>query len=557
MLRNLHVENYALIDKLDLSFSDGLTVITGETGAGKSILMGALSLILGQRADNKVIQEGADKCVTEATFQISNYGLQPFFEENDLEYDPETCIIRRELFSNGKSRAFVNDSPVGLSILRDLSGKLIDIHSQHQNLLLGDDTFQRDILDSVAGNAELLGQYKESYLHYKDLLSDLKKLEEEARKAREEEDYLRFQFDQLDGASLKEDEQETLEAEWEMLTHAEEIKQGLDRIFNLLDDEEHGIVTNLSSALHQAESVQKLYAKLREPGERIRSCYLDLKDLVRELEVFLNDVEVNPGRMDQISERLNELFTLQQKHRVKTTGELISIRDDIAAKLSIIESSDESIADLKKSLAEVEKKTSANAEQLTKSRRSVLKTIEKHLTAQLVLLGIPKAVLRVELTKKTMDATGQDLVSFLFSANSNNSPQPIDRIASGGEISRIMLCIKSLIAETSSLPTLIFDEIDTGVSGEIAHRMGEIMKSIANRRQVLCITHLPQIAVKGKQHFKVLKTEMNGNTVTTVNALNQESRLTEIALMLSGANLTEAAIQNARQLMLENNERFE
>ncbi len=552
MLRNLHIENYALIDKLDLSFDEGFSVLTGETGAGKSILLGALSLILGQRADNRVIQEGAEKCVTEATFQIESYNLQSFFEENDLEFDPETCLIRRELFSNGKSRAFVNDSPVSLNILKELSSKLIDIHSQHQNLLLGNDAFQRNIIDAVACNTQLLNDYKDAFGRYKELQSSLKKLEDKALKAREEEDYLRFQLDQLEGANLLEGEQETLETEWEILTHSEEIKMGLGKIFTLLDEEEHGVNTSLKTALNQSELLLKVYPKLQEASERIRSSYLDLKDLSRELEVLLNDVEVNPSRMDQISERLNLLFTLQQKHHVKNSTELIALRDEFASKLGFIESFDTNISEHKKQLTEAEVIAKDLADQLTTKRRSVLSTIEQNLISPLVQLGIPKAVIKIETSLKAMDSDGQDELSFLFSANAQTSPQAIDRIASGGEISRIMLCIKSLIAEFTCLPTLLFDEIDTGVSGEIAHKMGEIMKSIAGNRQVLCITHLPQIAVKGKSHYKVVKTEVKGKTITTVNALNPEERLTEIALMLSGANLTDAAIRNARQLMLEN-----
>lgn len=552
MLRNLHIENYALIDRLDLTFDEGFSVITGETGAGKSILLGALSLILGQRADNRVLMEGADKCITEATFHIQAYGLQPFFDENDLEFDPEICIIRRELFSNGKSRAFVNDSPVSLNILKDLSGRLIDIHSQHQNLLLGNNAFQRDIIDAVAGSSNLLGSYMLAFSRYKELQSNLKKLEDKALKAREEEDYLRFQLEQLVGASLEDGEQDALEAEWEILTHSEEIKQGLGKIFTLLDEEEHGVITALKTALNQSEHLLKVYPKVQEAVERIRNSYLDLKDLSRELEVLLHDVEVNPARMEQISQRLNVLFSLQQKHHVKNTTDLIALRDEFAEKLGFIESFDSNITEVKNQLAQAEATAKDLADELTAKRLSVMPIIESRLVDQLIHLGIPKAVLQLNATRKSLEMDGQDQIAFLFSANAQTSPQPIERIASGGEISRIMLCIKSLIAEFTSLPTLLFDEIDTGVSGEIAHKMGEIMKSIAEKRQVLCITHLPQIAVKGKKHFKVLKTEQKGKTLTRVNTLNPDERLTEIALMLSGANLTDAAIRNARQLLLEN-----
>jgi DNA repair protein RecN (Recombination protein N) len=552
MLRNLHIEHYALIDELDLTFENGFSVLTGETGAGKSILLGALSLILGQRADNRVLQEGADKCVTEATFYIQAYDLQAFFEENDLEYDAETCIVRRELFSNGKSRAFVNDSPVSLSILKELSGKLIDIHSQHQNLLLGSDSFQRDMVDAVAGSSDIRRSYKEAFSRYKTLQANLRETESKALKAREEEDFLRFQSEQLIEANLREGEQEQLEAEWEVLTHAEEIKQGLGRIFQYLDDEEKGVNTTLKSALQQTEHLSKVYPKLQEASERIRSSYLDMKDLSMELGVLLHDVEVNPDRTDAISQRLNLLFTLQQKHRVKDNQELIALRTEFVEKLGFIESYEGILLEQKKALAEAEQVAMDLADKLTALRSAILPVIESRLTEQLVQLGIPKAVIRLECAKKNLEADGQDQIDLLFSANAQSSPQPIDRIASGGEISRIMLCIKSLIAEFTSLPTLLFDEIDTGVSGEIAHKMGEIMKGIAENRQVLCITHLPQIAAKGKNHFKVLKTEQGGKSQTRVQALDSDERLTEIAWMLSGANLTDAALRNARQLLLEN-----
>jgi DNA repair protein RecN (Recombination protein N) len=552
MLRELHIENYALIDRLDLSFSDGFSVITGETGAGKSILLGALSLILGQRAENKVIKENAEKCLVEATFDIRSYGLEALFLKNDLEYDSEACVVRRELYSNGKSRAFVNDSPVSLNILKELTGQLIDIHSQHQNLLLGNDVFQREVIDAVAGNSTLTNTYKSTFLKYKECQSALHKLEETSRKAKEEEDYLRFQFDQLHAADLQENEQEVLETELEMLVHAEEIKAGISKIFNLLDDEEHGVVAALKASLNQSESLLKIYSGLQEPNDRIRSCYLDLKDLSRDLSILLNDVEINPSRMDQVNERLNLLYTLQQKHRMKSTVELIAFRDELAAKLAVIDSCEDDIARLRKEMTEAFAQSQSLASQLTETRKNVCPILEKRLISQLVLLGMPKAVFRVERVQKELDIDGQDTVTFLFSANKNSSPQPIHQIASGGEMSRIMLCIKALIADFTNLPTLLLDEIDTGVSGEIAHRMGEIMCNIAQKRQVICITHLPQIASKGSRHYKVSKTEEKNSSITIVKSLSEEERLMEIAWMLSGANLTEAALQNARELLFNN-----
>jgi len=553
MLQNLHIENYALIDRLDLSFDRGFSVITGETGAGKSILLGALSLILGQRAESRVIKEGVDKCVVEAEFDIHAYHLEDFFKQNDLDYlSGDSCLIRRELFSTGKSRAFVNDSPVSLSILKELSSQLIDIHSQHQNLLLGNDTYQLNVIDAVANDETILNKYQKDFLHYKEIQASRKKLEDLSKKSREEEDYLRFQYNQLEEAKLREGEQEELEAEWEMLTHAEEIKLGLGKIFTLLDGEEYGINVSLKTAFNQAESLQKIYSRLQEPSERIHSCYLDMKDLAEELEVLLNDMEVNPERMEQVSDRMNQLYSLQQKHRVKSTGELLALRDELAGKLSVIDSYEEDLIHLRKEMEEAEKIAQSSADKLSAIRSSILKPIEKRLVEQLQQVGIPKAMLHIEQKRKTMEEDGQDQVSFLFSANKNATPQPINQIASGGEISRIMLSIKSLIADFTSLPTLIFDEIDTGVSGEIAHKMGQIMKDIAEKRQVICITHLPQIAAKGSDHFKVFKTELNDRSVTAVKRLQKDERLQEIAQMLSGANVSEAAVSNAKALLLEN-----
>jgi len=552
MLQRLYIENYALIDRLDLSFEPGFSVITGETGAGKSILLGALSLILGQRAATRVIKEGADKCLVEAEFDIHSYNLSSFFEQNDLEFSAVNCCIRRELYSNGKSRAFVNDSPVSLSLLKELTAQLIDIHSQHQNLLLGNDIFQRGVVDAVADNVVVRNTYRTEFLNYKELVSSLRKLEDTARKAKEEEDYLRFQFNQLEEAKMEEGEQEKLESEWEMLTHAEEIKIGLSKIFYLLDEEEHGVAPSLKLALNQIDSLQNVYSKLREPRERIRSCFLDMKDLARELEVLLNDVEVNPNRTEQINDRLNQLYSLQQKHRVKDTSQLIALRDEFAGKLSVIDSFEEELENLHTNLSEAEARAQSLADKLSDTRSGKTKYLEQRLVDQLVQLGIPKAILKVEQTRKSMDLDGQDQITFLFSANKNLSPQPINQIASGGEISRIMLSIKSIIADFTCLPTLLFDEIDTGVSGEIAHKMGEIMRDIAEKRQVIAITHLPQIAAKGKNHYKVYKTEQNDRSVTVVRSLQKEERLLEIAQMLSGANVSEAAIHNAQTLLFEN-----
>lgn len=552
MLQRLYIENYALIEQLELDFCKGFTVMTGETGAGKSILLGALSLILGQRAETRVIKEGASKCTVEAEFNISAYSMEPFFQENDLEFVLSSCLIRRELYISGKSRAFVNDSPVSLSTLKDLTSQLIDIHSQHQNLLLGKDRFQLDIIDSVAGNRTLLDNYRSSYLKYKELTELLLNLEENALRAKEEEDYTRFQYEQLVSANLKEGEQEELDAEWNMLTHAEEIKSGLVKMHSILDDDERGVLQNLKQVLNQADSIKRLSSMFGETGERLRSDYIDLKDITSEIEISLNDVEVNPAHLEQVNWRINLLYDLQQKHHAKSIGELIREKDDLSSKLQRIESFDDEILAVKKELSETEEVTVRESKKLSESRKKVLKPLEERLISLLIQLGIPKATLIIKMENKEMDAYGSDKICFLFSANKNSSPQPIDEIASGGEISRIMLCIKSVMADSMSLSTLFFDEIDTGISGEIAYKMGEIMRNIAHNRQVICITHLPQIAARGKQHFKVSKTEHEESSKTIVVQLTEDERLMEIAQMLSGANVTDAAVKNAQSLLDEN-----
>jgi len=552
MLQRLYIENYALIEQLELNFGKGFTVMTGETGAGKSILLGALSLILGQRAETRVIKEGASKCTVEAEFNISSYSLEPFFLENNLEFVSDNCLIRRELYSNGKNRAFINDSPVSLSLLKELTNQLIDIHSQHQNLLLGKDRFQLEIIDSVAGNVNLMNEYRNSYLRFKEMSEQLRNIEENALRAKEEEDYIRFQYDQLNSAELREGEQEELDAEWDMLTHAEEIKLGLGKMNDLLDNDDNGILANLKNVLNQAQITKKSYLKIGDALERLRTDYIDLKDLSSEIGIALNDVEINPARLEQVNERINIIYGLQQKHHVKNVGELISLRNKLSSKLQKIESFEGEIQSMKKGLSYVEEVTIHNSVNLSKSRKIILKSIEERLTSLLVQLGIPKATLIIKMDKKQLESDGSDRIRFLFSANKNSSPQPIDEIASGGEISRIMLCIKSILADSIRLSTLFFDEIDTGVSGEIAYKMGEIMRNISINRQVICITHLPQIAARGLEHFKVSKTENEERSKTIVTHLTEEERLMEIAQMLSGAIITDAAIKNAQSLLEEN-----
>lgn len=551
MLQRLFIENYATIEQLELDFSKGFTVMTGETGAGKSILLGALTLILGQRAEARVIKEGKIKCTVEAEFNVELYSLESFFLENDLEYYSKNCLIRRELYANGKNRAFVNDSPVSLSVLKDLTSQLIDIHSQHQNLMVGKDSFQLDIVDLIAGNSAILEEYRSNYSNFRELNEKLKQLESNALKSKEEEDYIRFQYEQLRTSELIEGEQEELDTEWDMLTHAEEIKSGLSKMFTLLDNDEYGILQRLKMVINQADITKKSFSRFVEANERLKSDFIDIQDISSEIERYLNDVEINPARLEKVNERINLIYGLQQKHRLKSVGDLIKLRDELKYKLQKIESFEGEILSIKKELAESEKITFQNSEKLSNSRKKVLKSIEHRLIGLLVQLGIPKASIIIKIEDKILDSSGSDKILFLFSANKNNSPQPIDEIASGGEISRIMLCIKYILADSIKLPTLFFDEIDTGISGEIAYKMAEIMRELADKRQVICITHLPQIAASGKVHFKVKKSENDEHSLTTVSLLSENERLMEIAQMLSGAIISDAAIKNAQSLLNE------
>lgn len=559
MLKSLFIQNFVLIDNLDIAFDKGLSVITGETGAGKSIILGALSLVLGARADGKSIKKDSDKCIIEATFDISLYNLERFFIKNDLEYDADNCILRRELYASGKSRAFVNDSPVSLNILRELGSRLIDIHSQHQNLLLGDNRFQLKVTDAMAENDILLILYRKEYNHYIALRRQLKDLMESAARSRQEEDYLRFQLDQLLEVNLREGEQEELEQEQETLSHAEEIKGSLYKIAQLLQgDEEAGAVQLIKSALTTADSLEAFYPKAREIAERLRSAYIDLNDLAGDADAQKDDVEFNPERMEWVDDRLNVLYSLQQKHRVKTTGELIALRNDFESRLAAIDSFDEQIEDVKQQIKESRRELIQQAGVISAQRRVAAKTISEQLVAMIAPLGMPNTRFEVQITpKQEPDADGMDEVSFLFSANRNADLQPVAQTASGGEISRLMLCIKALIAGCTALPTIIFDEVDTGVSGDIADKMGGIMQDLGAKMQVITITHLPQIAAKGKEHYFVYKEDMDDRTATRLKKLTAAERVKEVARMLSGAALTNAAIANAKVLLTSTRNKHE
>ena len=550
MLKSLFIQNFVLIDSLDICFNPGFSVITGETGAGKSIILGALSLVLGQRADGKSIKQGADKCVIEAIFDVSKYQLEPFFLGNDLEYDPESCILRRELYASGKSRAFVNDSPVPLAILKELGTKLIDIHSQHQNLLLGDNRFQLRVVDVMAENEILLILYKKEYTRYQGLRKALSALKERAAQSKQEEDYIRFQLDQLEEANLQPNEQEELEQEQETLSHAEEIKSSLYRVSSCLDGEEQGVVSLLKESLSSMDALERYFPRAKEIAERLRSSYIDLNDLASEMEGMIEDVEFNPDRLAWVNERLDTLYALQQKHRVSSVDDLIALRDQFRAQLTDIESFDEQIAALEKQVQDAYKELLQQAAVLSEQRKVAAVAFAQQLVQMVAPLGMPHTRFQVEVVpRKEPESDGMDEIRFLFSANKSMALQPVAQTASGGEISRLMLCIKAMIAGFTALPTIIFDEVDTGVSGDIADKMGHIMQDLGSKMQVFAITHLPQIAAQGEAHYFVYKEDVKDRTLTRIRPLDKEERIREVARMLSGSALTEASLANAKDLL--------
>lgn len=550
MLKSIFISNYALISTLEINFQPGLSVLTGETGAGKSIILGALSLILGQRADNKSIKKEEDKCVVEAVFDISAYKhLDDFFETNELDHDVYHCIIRRELTANGKSRAFINDTPVALTVLRDLTSRLIDIHSQHENLLLSNASYQLEVLDTVARNNELLQEYRESYLVWKADEKTLEKLKADSAKAASETDFIRFQFNQLQEAKLIPDEQQELEAEQETLSHIEEIKTELNKITGLLDGEQ-GSLLQLKESVAAMSKIAKFVTEGDTKLERIQAAYIDLKDLTQELILLQESLDYNPARLEETENRLSELYSLMQKFKVNSVEALIEKRDSFGTQLQHIDSFEEEIDRLEKKLAASFTHLQKYALLLTESRASQIATVEQYMIQQLSQLGMPNIQFKIRLIPiQQYTENGIDQVEFLFSANKNREMQRVEEIASGGEVSRLMLAIKSLIAGKSDLPTIIFDEIDTGVSGEIAHRMGEIMLQMSRTMQVITITHLPQIAAKGEHHFRVYKDDSGQQTETYIQRLSATERVDEIATMLSGKVRGEAAIQNARELL--------
>lgn len=551
MLKHISIRNYALIESVEVDFTSGFSVITGETGHGKSVFLGAVSMLLGQRSDVKAIREGADKCIIEGCFDISGFGLQPFFEENEIDYDDE-CIVRRELTASGRSRVFVNDTPVGVTQLKEIGAKLIDIHSQHQNLLIADKNYQLSVLDTLADDKLLLDRYSKEYNAYLSLLREIERMKEELEKSRRDEEWLRFQMNELESASLKDGELEELEQEVLELSHSEEIQAALYGACNAIDSDERGsLLTALRDASSALSRIASHYGAAEELSERLESNYIELKDCCSEMMQRAERVQFAPDRLEFVERRIALIYDLQKKHRVATVGELIALYNDISARLERISCGDDDIKDAEKQLSALRAGMADIAGELTEKRRQSAERLKNDITAILVNLGMPMIRFEVDM-KRTSDFTsnGVDSVNFLFSANSSSAPQPLCDVASGGEMSRVMLALKSLIASQRNQPTLIFDEIDTGVSGIIAERMGRLMQQMGGaNRQVLSITHLPQVAALGVNHYKVYKEETEKGTVTNMIKLDQQERVREIAQMMSGEQLTDAAIENASLLL--------
>ena len=550
MLKHLYIKNFALIDILDIDLYPGFSVITGETGAGKSIVLGAIGLLLGQRADLKTLKQGADKCVIEAHFDLSRYDLKPFFDENDIEFDANDCIIRRELTSAGKSRAFINDTPVQLSMLKELGERLVDVHSQHQNLLLNKQDFQMSVLDIIADDAKELADYKTCYDAYHKAANALEELKEEIERNRQNVDFLQFQYQELNEARLMVGEQEELEQKSETMTHSEEIKSALYTADNALQTEGTGIVTQLRSATSALKSVAHVFPEAEELASRMDSTYIELKDIAQEVGNLMEDVDFDPAELDHINERQDRLYDLQKKYHAEDTEALITLRDSLKEQLEHIENSDETLREREQQVEQLKTQCQQKADALTKLRTKAAKQIETEMQQRLVPLGMPHIRFQISISKENLATNGQDKVAYLFSANTSTPLQPVSQVASGGEIARVMLALKAMISGAVKLPTIIFDEIDTGVSGKIAEKMAEIMYEMgSHERQVISITHLPQIAALGAAHYKVEKEETPQGTTSRMEMLTSDERITEIAQMLSGSKVTEAAIQNAKQLL--------
>lgn len=550
MLKHLYIRNYALIDELDIDFPAGFSVITGETGAGKSIILGAIGLLVGNRADIKSIKPGAKKCVIEAQFGIAGYGLEPLFTDNDIDFDPDECIVRRELSATGKSRSFVNDSPAPLQFLRQLGDKLIDIHSQHQNLLLQKEDFQLGVVDIIAHDDKQKELYSKSFNEYEKARKALTDLQKSIEKARENEEFLRFQYNELQTAQLSDGIQEELEQESAALSHSEDIKSALFNADNILNADVDGIVGRAGEAADALHGIESVYPKVKELADRLDSAKVELADIAADVSADTDNVDFDPARLEEVNARLDNIYSLEQKHHVNTVAELIKIRDEIEKQLDGIDDGDNQLGELQKRVDDTSAACKKEATKLSALRRKAATEVEKQMSSRLIPLGMPNVRFKVDIQKKELSADGTDRILFLFSANKSTDLMPVAEVASGGEIARVMLSLKAMISGAVNLPTIIFDEIDTGVSGAIASKMAQLMKEMADAgRQVIAITHLPQIAAMGEAHYKVEKEETDTGTTSHMRRLTDDERISAIAAMLSGDNITEAALQNARELM--------
>lgn len=550
MLRQLYIRNFTLIDELNMQFHPGFSVITGETGAGKSIVLGAIGLLLGQRADLKTLKQGADRCVIEAHFDLSRYDMHDFFAQNDIDYDAQDTIVRRELTAAGKSRAFINDTPVSLALLKELGERLVDVHSQHQNLLLSKHDFQLSVVDIIAHDEAQLADYREAFEAYREANARLESLRNEIDDTRKNVDFMQFQYDELAAANLQAGEQEELEQQRDTMNHAEDIKSALYTADSALSDEQGGIVGRLRQAATALRGIERVLPAAEELAARMESCHIELKDIAGEVSTMVGDVDFDPAELDRIEQRLDRLYELEKKYRVETVDALIAERERLGEELTKVENGDEALQAQTTLCEQLRQTCGKKADVLTRLRQKAAKTIEQALRERLVPLGMPKVRFEIKIESRQLSAEGQDSVSFLFSANTSTALQPVSEVASGGEIARVMLSLKAMISGAVKLPTIIFDEIDTGVSGKIAEQMAAMMAEMgAQDRQVISITHLPQIAARGTTHYKVYKEETAQGTATRMLMLSDEERVGEIAQMLSGSSVSAAAIENAKELL--------
>ena len=550
MLKHLYIKNFTLIDQLDIDFHNGFSVISGETGAGKSIILGAISLLLGNRADSKHIKQGEKKCVIEATFSLEKGAFDTFFADNNIDFDADETILRREIGNNGKSRAFINDTPVPLNLMREVGDQLVDIHSQHQNLLLQKEDFQLNVIDILARNDKEMAAYKETFKVFKDAEKRLEDIKKQLKDNAENEEFMRFQYEELLSANLQEGQQEELEAESKTLSHAEDIKASLYNADNSLNDDETGAVKQLKSATEAMSSIAAVYPKAEELSSRLDTIYIEVKDIAEEVSKATGDIDFDPNRLDYINEQLDKIYHLEKKFHVETISELLNIQAELKQKLDGIDNSDELLKEAEQEVATKQADCTQQAAVLTKGREKAAKAIQKEMKEKLVPMGIPNVQFDIQFEPKQLATDGADKVQFLFSANRNSPLQPIAQVASGGEIARVMLSLKAMISGAVKLPTIIFDEIDTGVSGKIAQQMAFVMHQMgSNNKQVISITHLPQIAALGTTHYKVEKHDTPTGTTSQLRQLTADERVAEIAQMLSGSDISEAALQNARELL--------